>query len=184
MIIFISFVAVTIVFFILQLFLPYFTLWLYSFYDYLAKIPLSDFLTYYSGIFTGLIPIIISFVALYFSLRTESISIDTSKGVIRAFIELSCKGFKESHQGNDFRYFRPKYHDLVNHLQTLIKAHVLTEAEAELCKKMQRRVRDIDDEASKLKKSSKAFKKIEKSYHEFWDEDKYKPNIKEILKKL
>lgn len=172
------------IYFVLLLFSPHIALLAYNNLYCSTKICLPDFMNYFSNAFTGLFAIIISLFALHISLRKEAASIETSKGVIRAFIEFSCNGFKENYQGKDFRYFRLKYHNLVKHLQRLISAQVLTAADVELCKKIQRRVRNIDDETSKLKKSSKAFRKIEKSYHEFWDEDEYRPNIKEILKKL
>lgn len=165
---------------VISLFFPFGTLLIYKILYNSIPICPSDFLNYFSNAFTGLVGMILSFFALYTSTQKEKVSIQTSKSVIRNLVELSCLGFKENHKGKKFRYYRPKLSDVVTHLQILKNASILTEAEMELCRKINDYVRSINDTPSKSGKD-----KISKIYNEFWDKNgKLNKEIKKVLKRL
>ena len=156
-------------------FFPHVVIWLYENLYSSTKICLSDFLNYSSNVFTGGVGILFSAFALYISMQKEKISIATSKSVIRAFVELSCSGFKENSQGKSFRFYIPNRDDFENHLQIISNANVLNKAEADLCRSIFNYVRSV----KKLQKTE-----LKNVYTKFQGEIEFTKKSKQILEKL
>ena len=168
-------VILVVVALVVVLFPPCALLWLYENYYSSMQICLPDFMNYLSSICTGLGTILLSALALYFSMQKEKISIGRSKSVIRAFVELSCIGFKKNSQGNSFRYYIPNRNDFENHLQILINSNVLNKTKADLCRSIFNYVRSV----KKMQKSE-----LKDVYAKFGGKDNITKNIEEVLKKL
>lgn len=166
-----------VVLFVFLPFSPYLFLCLYEKCYSSTPICLSDFLNYFSNVFTGIIAILLSFIALRMSIRDKKISIETSKNVIRAFVELSRLGFKENSNGNHFRYYIINRNDFENHLQILINSNVLNKKKADLC-------RDIFNYIRNIKKGKIPKSDLKNVYTKFDGEDKFTKNIEEVLKRL
>lgn len=170
-------IVITVALLVLR-FVPDLASWFYdSFYSW-TKISLSSI-----DSLTGIVALIFSAISLKISFQNEKISIETSKNVVEKFIDRSCSGFKKSHLGEDYNYYRPIYDKLDNHLQRLKNANVLEKSDVELCKKMHNYVRDINN-LSKKNDENPAKDALQNAYNDFCANDKIHKNVEEVLKKL
>ena len=172
-----------IVLFVIVPFSPRILLCLYEKCYSSTKICLSDFLNYFSNVFTGILGVLLSLFALYSSHQQVKISIATSKDNIRNFIEIACSGFKESHQGKSFRYYRFNGNNFNTYIQTLKSESILNKKDVELCRKINTCVRNIKDEPKESEKEQQK-NEISKMYLDFGSESEFTNKIKQILEKL
>ena len=99
-----------------------------------TQISLSDFLNYSSNVFIALMGIILSSLALHISNQNEKISIETSKNIIKDFLEISYSGFKKNYERENFPYYRPNRNEFACHLRRLKIADVLSDEDVDLCR--------------------------------------------------
>ena len=177
------FLLVCVVLFVFLPISPRIFLCIYEKYYSSTPICLSDFLNYFSNAFTGLLGVLLSLFALYYSHQQVKISIETSKDNIRNFVEIACSGFEESRQGKNFRYYRFKGNNFNTYVQTLKSENILSRKDVTLCRKINDCVRDIKDKTQKLEKEQQE-NRILALYNEYGGEPTFTDKINEVLRKL
>lgn len=161
------------------LYFPYVIVWLYPRLPCFIReeIKLLDYFNYVGNTFTGALGIIISLLALWNSLKKESIEVEVSKDVMQRYITTSCRGFLENSKGKTFSYYKLKTETYGTHINRLAKNGILIGPNKELCDSINGYTQDLKN-IQKTENKEKIKKIAQEARLMFWQEKQVLPNKK------